>query len=486
MTTLTGKKGLQVLTSATGAGGAAINDNFIELADRWGDVYITKANGTVQAYPASTDTDAARGVSIETALAAAVAGDLITVRPGGYSITSNILKDQVNWYFQQGAVVTRTSTTIPTNNEAIFDDKGLQIVCSIDGLGQFIRDTTAWVPFENEDTVNVSVLAMENVNSVIHFTCDKLTVTDDAGPTGLSSISCIAQFGGKLFLRCNEIASDSYGFWWTDGEGYYDCPRIQASLYTIYATSGGTTLHGILKPYTSGFMWVTTKDVLGTIACIGENAARVWIIGLKVINTTGFPAIDTAGPFLYVNFQEARGGIRIRGDGTTDEGGVLWARIQKVTAGDTVFPVIDFDDGGFGALRSWLFLQHIENPTDIQTNVMIRCKAGTHYVSGQLLETGTTANGVEVTGGKLHLADFKIDNSASTTKNPIFLSTDDALIVKNISLVSNGARECIIPILDSEDLIKSYKSLGVTYGNNAINANVETKIGSYVEDSDVE
>lgn len=49
-------------------------------------VMVTKANGTRRCYVASADTDAARGLALEAAFAAAVAGDTIDLSPGNYDV----------------------------------------------------------------------------------------------------------------------------------------------------------------------------------------------------------------------------------------------------------------------------------------------------------------------------------------------------------------------------------------------------------------
>jgi hypothetical protein len=80
-------------------------------------------------------------LTLEAARTAATSGDLIYVLPGAYTVTTTatngIAKDGVNYYFEMGAVVTKT------NAGDIFNLTGFTVGFNVLGYGRFVRTTTA-------------------------------------------------------------------------------------------------------------------------------------------------------------------------------------------------------------------------------------------------------------------------------------------------------------------------------------------------------
>ena len=71
-------------------------------------VMVTKANGTRRCYVASADTDAARGLALEAAFAAAVAGDTIDLAPGNYDVakaTSTVIAVATHYSILAGMTI---------------------------------------------------------------------------------------------------------------------------------------------------------------------------------------------------------------------------------------------------------------------------------------------------------------------------------------------------------------------------------------------
>jgi hypothetical protein len=68
------------------------------------------------------------------ALADAVSGDLIYVRPGAYTVTASLATNGVNWHFEAGATVTMTSDS-PATRVGIWDDGGSGEDVQGDGRG---------------------------------------------------------------------------------------------------------------------------------------------------------------------------------------------------------------------------------------------------------------------------------------------------------------------------------------------------------------
>jgi len=69
------------------------------------------------------------------AVAAATSGNLIHVRPGTYNITSNLAKDGVNWYLDDGVLFENV-----TDGNVVFGDGGVAMTFSVTGYGRFIID----------------------------------------------------------------------------------------------------------------------------------------------------------------------------------------------------------------------------------------------------------------------------------------------------------------------------------------------------------
>lgn len=91
---------------ATAAQGS-LADSALQAASIKG-VVVTKADGTRTAYPPSANTDTARGIALEAAFAAAVAGDTIDLSPGNYYVakaTSSIAGITVQFAILDGMTI---------------------------------------------------------------------------------------------------------------------------------------------------------------------------------------------------------------------------------------------------------------------------------------------------------------------------------------------------------------------------------------------
>lgn len=99
----------------------------------FGAAVIYHADGRIPTpFKATADTDAARGVAILAAQTAAVSGDEIWVATGGYTISSALGKNGVNWRVALGATITANGTA------SVWSDGGSALTFSVDGGGTFI------------------------------------------------------------------------------------------------------------------------------------------------------------------------------------------------------------------------------------------------------------------------------------------------------------------------------------------------------------
>lgn len=81
-------------------------------------VRVIKRDGTTTCYPPSADTDTARGIALEAAFAAAVAGDTIDLSPGNYLITKAYSGANVGGFVADFAIL--DSMTIRLNGARLY------------------------------------------------------------------------------------------------------------------------------------------------------------------------------------------------------------------------------------------------------------------------------------------------------------------------------------------------------------------------------
>lgn len=134
-----------------------------------GDIARIVQNYTNVYYVLSTGNDsnsglypAAAKLTLASAKAAALSGDLIVVGPGTYN-ERNLFKTGVDWYFARGAVVNYTGSAAG----GMFDDSSNgangAVVCRVFGYGRFIHATS--------NTAIRPVLYLSNASSRVQFEC---------------------------------------------------------------------------------------------------------------------------------------------------------------------------------------------------------------------------------------------------------------------------------------------------------------------------
>ena len=195
-------------------------------------------------FPSANDVAATNGwTPFKTLTAAknfATAGQTIRVRAGTYN-ESNLLKDRVNWVFDQGAVVALNEPVYGTGG-AVFDDRGLGAVhCSISG---------DYFDYRSCSPYSVGFMAITNPASEIYFTANKVhadrnSSTSAGGLAGIFSVVNCAYVGVTLdqclcsnltrsVVQGNQFASDygtlvsqlsnfSAGMYWKQGDMHVRC-----------------------------------------------------------------------------------------------------------------------------------------------------------------------------------------------------------------------------------------------------------------------
>jgi hypothetical protein len=143
-------------------------------------------------------------LTLTAAKAAANAGDTIFVLPGTYA-EQDLLKDQVNWHFFNGAVVTNTSASL-----AIWQDNAGAITSTITGDGQFTGDGSYLGVVMSNAGSNVKIRGrLLGGTPVVQADAGTLTIEDSEIDTGgLLEAVLVSGTGAVLNLnRCRVIAS---------------------------------------------------------------------------------------------------------------------------------------------------------------------------------------------------------------------------------------------------------------------------------------
>jgi len=143
-------------------------------------------------------------LTLTAAKAAANAGDTIFVLPGTYA-EQDLLKDQVNWHFFNGAVVTNTSASL-----AIWQDNAGAITSTITGDGQFTGDGSylGVVMANAGSTVKIRGRIVGG-NPTIQADAGTLTVDDsEINSNGLNQSLLISGTGAVVNLNRCRIVSD--------------------------------------------------------------------------------------------------------------------------------------------------------------------------------------------------------------------------------------------------------------------------------------
>jgi len=442
MVALINRKGLLVLDSASGAGGAAINDNFIELADRWGGAVLKAQNGTNTAFPASADTDIARGDSLVAALAAAVAGQTIVVSvPGTYKLTNTqLFKNEVDWWFGVGILVILDDTAAALLL-SLFDDSSNganeAIICNIGGFGDLQRKSSVTLGSEGQESVirvtndssivNVQVYRLYNISTdsgsgelpAIHLAGGKLSVIANS----IRSVKplTILYFSGDLRLKCNELLVDD-----------------TSSNLTAFQSSAGQPL----ATYTSGTVNIDVNKITGSIATAGTPDAKIFINAEEIIGvSTADNVLDIGGNDVYITTNKILGKILLRSQGSF--GARLHLYTQLLVTEIATAPAIDIQAG---TISSNMWIGEITDTGNNATD-LIKCISGIHRISGINWVGGTGAFGVtiDVGSGRLDISNVRIDTSAASTKNPAFVAAA-GLSLQNCRLISNDPMESIIAI----------------------------------------
>lgn len=350
-------------------------------------------------------------LTCEAALAAALNGDTIYVFPGQYTTATSLAKHGVNWYLEGGAQISMDSDS----NVGIFDDGGTEMTFSVKGEGDLFRTNTG-------SSAGSAVIRASHVSSAI-FVEVRDIISDDVADNGHFVIDAV---NGELIVNfqrliCTGPPSQQGGIWWTNGRLHVSGKQISSEGYGAYGDVDATP---------TGDCYIRVDEITGassSVYMIGSNAdAAMWVDALILRG-----AITGGGGKLYVDFQKAFGLI-------LQVAGLLYLdgfKVSAVANGTSGSPSLLIASGGEGFLN----IDHWD-PAGF-TGQTLKQTGGTVHLAGGYLTTSTAA-GIEITTGTMHLGLNRVDASANSGTNPVIMS-GGTLVLDGVYLKSQGARDTV-------------------------------------------
>lgn len=220
---------------------------------------------------------------------ASVAGDLIYVFPGQYSIFEQLAKPDVNYYFEQGAIVEHNATNL------IDDLSGLPVSTKILGYGTFIQP----FPAPGAGCTNISI-----PSSNVVFEFDSIL-----GDTGAIFVGSAGSYNIKGKYIRNNFQYVVLGF--SDCVWDFNVSKID----NICSTQGPTFVFallsetipgdGLVSTFNSNLINSNSNGAFGTVSTISCSANHKVVVNANIKHRVG----DGSASFLSSVFAIVRGGI---------------------------------------------------------------------------------------------------------------------------------------------------------------------------------
>lgn len=371
-------------------------------------IFVSKASGATDTRTNLHKYDPNRPFSTLTAAKnSAVSGDTIKVLPGTYN-EYNLLKDEVNWYFENGAIINAVGNILT----GIWDDNQIKCASEIKGYGKFITTNTG------VSQGNGSLINLFNSSSNLNLTCTLISGLNGIQGFSNDKLSLINQSNGSLYLTCDEIrntcnrSNSSLGlFYWKDGSS-----NINAKKMILDGTGNGTNS---LENVYVGAATLNKDDLyincdLMSNGCIngicfalnGDNSRRVWA-NVKEILASGSNSIGVwqqayaSNIRFYLNSQK----IGATKYGILLGGGDSWINVQKITS-----PTSLFVSNSTNTSNLWLDCLNFEDVDGI---------------------------GIWVTGPPSNLIISNLNTSYSNSW-PVYFNSDGNITLKNCILKTAG------------------------------------------------
>jgi hypothetical protein len=252
------------------------------------------------------------------AVATAVAGDLIIVHPGNYTV-NQIQKDQVDWYFHNGAIVNTPGHVFQTNG----------MTFNVYGFGTFIANGISLPAFVISFFSNVNITCSKLIGAATTFAFFQgvyVEINSTCNFTAFDLVDCSVNLGNAFFCENNSkliVTAPEVRFSWI-GYGCGDNSRIIVNVpktvaydvigdFTLFGSTYASIANGvtnaIIKIYGDMDTAKTAPDpgpISRTSGALGIRSSgvdcEIHITGNKSV-TQGLRAvyIDTLSAKIFVN-----------------------------------------------------------------------------------------------------------------------------------------------------------------------------------------
>jgi len=268
--------------------------------------------------------------TLSAAKAASIPGDTILVRAGTY-VDSNLLKDQVNWEFQPGAIVQSLDQDAGPCR-GIFDDRDGFVRCSISGYGSF------YTILSNVNTANSKgCMVITNAATDITIQCLEIKASHSSA-IGLQGAVCVlnclrcfisADFiGDPNFNDGNFVASN--GIYWENGQMEVICKKILGEKYPVWCNDNSGSNPSTDFYLTADFIMGGAGSSIYFSGNAGNPNFRAWITA-KLIQSRSFVPVSvfTGGKcYLIAEKLQADGNVALNVAGAAK----AWITVQKISA----------------------------------------------------------------------------------------------------------------------------------------------------------
>lgn len=208
-------------------------------------------------------------LTIQAAITAASSGDVVIVSPGTYN-EDITLKNGVNLYFQQGAIISSTTNS----GQYAIRDNSVAVTCTIDGFGEFKQSSTTGGAG--------GALKLSGTGSIVHVRC-KYMYGADANTQTIQLEST-----ATLYIKADMIEGRGHGINMNDNSICYWDGRL------IYATSVGGS--GVYLNNNSSFYARNGKiQSDGNDAAIAVNDASYCEVNSCYLLCTTYTGLDILG-----------------------------------------------------------------------------------------------------------------------------------------------------------------------------------------------
>ena len=348
------------------------------------------------------------GANLYALKTAATAGATIVVGPGLYTVgVTNLLKDQVNWFFYPGAVVSNFNGGLNFGGIFVNGQYGTvgPMTCTVAGYGTFIQ-------VGGGDELDIAgMINVSNAASVISIQAQRLLISGDSSTFYAAAVWDAASFTLEVHEEINgsyglnELAgvSLSGGLWWKNGRGIMTCPRVfTGNASALYALGDGSA------DYDLTFERIHSTNASAVWLELTHAENKCWLSAKEIIGGSNFlsrgTAVSITGGKLYLNAQKLSSFSNIGLPVIKQTGGSSWLTAQKVTTtnvshwfeqtgGFSDVSVLEWEDNGGGVnARPYNFL----------------ISGGTNYMrSGRALSRW--GPGLKLTGGQAEWSGMKLD-----------------------------------------------------------------------------